>query len=568
MGPQNNVVLREYYLDTYLNSDLDTNFTDKVKADLNVIQDQGWTVILRFAYLDSICNNPTCREPSYSRMISHIQMLDQENVFRDYEGIIVAIQAGFVGVWGDWHDTNSEFGIPGSCATDNLGLNDVQWAHRKGILQALFDATPPSIEILVRIPAFKFHLYDKVATNLSDEETRAPKSRIGFHNDAFLSDMDQNQGTFICKGDRKYMAEDSLYNYVTGETDSALTPAAWTCANAETELAQFHFSSLSTDYLKTIIESWKQNGCYDVISGHLGYRLYLTKAILPSSVTAGGEFCYHIEINNEGYAAPNKEMEAHIVLENTGNGALYSVMVPGVEVRAWLPGDFQTLQGTAGVPAALPLGHYKVHLVLLNKVLGKNNKYFVLMANENGVQNTATRMNSLGQTVDVTSGLCNSQSAAVFNAWQPPGNGCAYKIADGSFEADHIWYPYENEFVTKSGDAKDGNHYISVTNGGAYQDIVFNSSPVTSFELSGWSRGHSASVPNPADYSIFCDLTHADGTETFGYFTNYDVTRTAWSKVVLRVNITQVIQSARCYAMFRNGSGSVDFDNFKMESCS
>ncbi|KAH3706364.1 hypothetical protein DPMN_065750 [Dreissena polymorpha] len=100
MGPQNNVVLREYYLDTYLTSDLDTNFTDKVKADLNVIQDQGWTVILRFAYLDSICNNPTCREPSYSRMISHIQKLDQENVFRDYEGIIVAIQAGFVGVWG------------------------------------------------------------------------------------------------------------------------------------------------------------------------------------------------------------------------------------------------------------------------------------------------------------------------------------------------------------------------------------------------------------------------------------------------------------------------------------
>ncbi|KAH3706366.1 hypothetical protein DPMN_065752 [Dreissena polymorpha] len=65
---------------------------------------------------------------------------------------------------------------------------------------------------------------------------------------------------------------------------------------------------------------------------------------------------------------------------------------------------------------------FQVHFVLLNKVLGRNNKYFVLMANENGVQNTTTRMNSLGHTIDVTSGHCNSQSAAVFHAWQQTGN--------------------------------------------------------------------------------------------------------------------------------------------------
>ncbi|KAH3867634.1 uncharacterized protein LOC127870309 [Dreissena polymorpha] len=190
--------------------------------------------------------------------------------------------------------------------------------------------------------------------------------------------MDQNMGTFKCTGDRTYMADDSRFNYVTGETNDADTPAAWSFANAVNELAKFHYSSLNTDYLKAIIDSWKHPGCYGVISAHLGYRLYLTKAILPLSVTAGGEFCYHIEINNEGYAAPNKEMEAHLLLENTGNGTLYSVMVPGVEVRNWLPGNTQTLHGTAGVPAALPIGQYKVHLVILNKVLGKTTNILFL----------------------------------------------------------------------------------------------------------------------------------------------------------------------------------------------
>ncbi|XP_052251428.1 uncharacterized protein LOC127858376 [Dreissena polymorpha] len=50
---------------------------------------------------------------------------------------------------------------------------------------------------------------------------------------------------------------------------------------------------------------------------------------------------------------------------------------------------------------------------------------------------------------------------------------CAYKVADGSFEGNG-WSPWINGFATKTGDAQDGNKYISVTKGGAYQNIVFN----------------------------------------------------------------------------------------------
>ena len=49
-GSVYNIVFRLYYLDEYVISDLDSSFTDKVKADLEIVKQQGWTVLLRFAY--------------------------------------------------------------------------------------------------------------------------------------------------------------------------------------------------------------------------------------------------------------------------------------------------------------------------------------------------------------------------------------------------------------------------------------------------------------------------------------------------------------------------------------
>jgi len=42
---------------------------------------------------------------------------------------------------------------------------------------------------------------------------------------------------------------------------------------------------------------------------------------------------------------------------------------------------------------------------------------------------------------------------------------------------------------------------------------VYFSLPVTSFTLSGYSRAHSATVSNPDDYSIYCDLTVSTNTQ-------------------------------------------------------
>lgn len=138
-------------------------------------------------------------------MLQHIQMLDSQNVFREYEGVITAIQAGFIGAWGkhliqnfrhdiitvlsqirrykgiikdgffysvsmhtqehskhyytyimmylfyfstgEWHYTNSDFGIPGPCQSGTLGLSQSQWDARHSVLQALLNAAPQSMYV-------------------------------------------------------------------------------------------------------------------------------------------------------------------------------------------------------------------------------------------------------------------------------------------------------------------------------------------------------------------------------------------------------------------------------------
>ena len=48
----------------------------------------------------------------------------------------------------------------------------------------------------------------------------------------------------------------------------------------------------------------------------LGYRLRLTKAVLPDSVVEDSEACFLIEFTNDGYAAPANQRDVKIILRS------------------------------------------------------------------------------------------------------------------------------------------------------------------------------------------------------------------------------------------------------------
>ncbi|KAK3597325.1 hypothetical protein CHS0354_010962 [Potamilus streckersoni] len=149
--------------------------------------------------------------------------------------------------------------------------------------------------------------------------------------------------------------------------------------------------------------------------------------------------------------------------------------------------------------------------------------------------------------------------------------GCfVSNLPDGSFENNpSSWYSFGAGFLRVQSGAKDGNYSIQVTNGGAYQDITF-AAGTKRFIMKGWSRHQGAiSVSNPADYSIYCDITLSDGTYDWGRTATFDPNSiiNVWVSATLQVTETKEIKNARCYTMFRNGVGAVQFDMIEHWNC-
>ncbi|XP_052805800.1 uncharacterized protein LOC128235104 [Mya arenaria] len=585
-GNHINVVLRIYFLTTYIGKDMDAAFTNNVRADMEEAKRNGWSVILRFAYNEAI----GARDNNLRQVLQHIHMLNNSHVFQDYEGIIAAIQAGFIGAWGEWHSSTSDFGEINSCDVD---LSSTEWSNRKNLLEALLNAVPKSIEICVRRPLFKYGIWGKTSTTLQEDESMNDKSRIAYHNDAFLNG-DSDEGTFRCPNERENMENDSLYNVVIGETNSAnQSIKMYGCPIAKQRLAELHFSMLNGGYNENVTNRWKSDGCYPEIAAHLGYRLFLKQAVLPPQVKRGEELCYKIDIGNDGYAAPHKDFEAHLMLKNSIDGHRYSAVIP-MDTRRMQPGATYSQKGSVTVPATLPNGDYQVLLVILHKAVERDNsynmKYNVLLANGGNVQDTARRENNLKHTITITSGQCSLTTEPLLRGWPASigrfpvsdrtdistggssGGSCqsSFSIKDGSFESGgQQWQRYSGGFTVESPGGHDGTNFIQVTDGGARQVIDFSLSPVTEFYLSGYSRFNSgSSVSNSADYSIYCDVTLTDGSSLDAQHKDFPTGSSgSWHQRELHVVSSTPIREAWCYAMFRHGHGSADFDQFKLTTC-
>jgi hypothetical protein len=91
-------LVRKYYrIDPYWNIDVfPQSVLDGIKNDASIIRKEGAKLIPRFAYNFGGANNPPLE-----RMLKHIEQLTP--VLRSNSDIIAFIEAGFIGMCGEWH---------------------------------------------------------------------------------------------------------------------------------------------------------------------------------------------------------------------------------------------------------------------------------------------------------------------------------------------------------------------------------------------------------------------------------------------------------------------------------
>ncbi len=373
--------------------DLPDEILSGFDEDMQILRDNGWKCVLRFAYTERESDKVDATPEWVER---HLQQLKPH--LAAAADVIYVLEAGFVGVWGEWY-YSTNYG------NETQHLN----ANRRRVIEALFANAPEDRFILFRYPMIKTE-YLGHDTPLSAEEgfSGTIRARMGCHNDAFLHDWG-NMGTYASddKSDdpavRQYIATETLYVPNGGETniddDDALAEKRY--VEAPAEMSKYHWSFCGSTYAMPVIRRWRNSGLFDTLNVHMGYRYSLLSGSYSDQAAPAGKANITIRLQNTGYAPIYNERTAYLVLRNEKQ----TISIPlNTDPRRWLPNNVVSLiNEQVSIPADMPEGTYHLYLHLPDKYasLAADPRFAVRMANQN-IWDSATGMNDLGASIIIS----------------------------------------------------------------------------------------------------------------------------------------------------------------------
>jgi surface protein len=376
------VIQRQFFLFLFIDgSTISPSYLANMQTDFNRIRAAGLKVMARFTYTSKTA---TVYQPTKTQILDHIaQLAPVVNANKD---VIVSIQAGFIGQYGEWYTTgSSEFG--------SLNYNlwtTTQLANRKEIVDAMLSQFDASILLQLRTVFYKEALYP------------SGNARIGFVNDAFLN-IDGDQGTFNVNEPNTPNATQtgvfqtaSLTAPITGEAnkpDDLLNPGTRILGpNAVIELDKYNWSLINKGYYLPIIDDWITSGHFNTIAKNIGYRFLLNSS---KFTVAGSNITVVINLTNIGYANSFRNRTAYIVFKNTSTSALFSNALTS-NVNTWYSNV--DINQTFSI-SLLPSGTYNsyLHIPDPSPTISSNPLYAIRLSNT-GVWDPITGYNNLNQT--------------------------------------------------------------------------------------------------------------------------------------------------------------------------
>lgn len=385
------LILVHYYLDNFKSTaTLPAAVLNGFDEDMAVLRNKGMKAIIRFSYVDHD-ENETAYDAPFSIVQQHINQYKSH--WQANADVIFCFQAGIVGAWGEWYYT-SNYG--NKVSTMN--------SARRQVVDALLAAVPADRCIQLRTPKFKTS-YVNSTQPLSESEayTGTAKARLGQHNDAFLYDYD-NMGTYQDTATEKpWLAQETLYVPIGGETDITDVNKAKKWATYEkttAEMSRLHWTFIQSGYATQTTDYWRSNGTFDELNRKMGYRYQLVSATLPDQASAGGKANINIKIKNAGYAPLYNERHAYLVLK--ASGRQYKIQLQ-TDPRRWKPnGVVTTVNEQVTIPSDVPSGTYELYLYLPDAYssIASNPAYAVRFANNN-VWEASSGMNKLNASMTI-----------------------------------------------------------------------------------------------------------------------------------------------------------------------
>ena len=353
-----NITLAHAYvrLDAYRDRPLPDSLLAQLQARFDAARAAGVKLVPRFTYNfpKGLPLAPGDEDAPLPVVQAHIAQLTP--LLRRNADVIAYLEAGFVGAWGEWHDSTS--------ALDRAGPEGA-------ILQQLLRALPRDRFVALRYERDKAAIFGR-ATPATYAEIlgQSDYGRIAHHDDCFLASNDgwatyRPADSASLERQKAFLSAENEHMPQGGETCSAdaVAQPLIQCPNALNELARLHWSQINADYHPRVIALWRAQGCYGQIARRLGYRLRLMRARLPRSVRSGGTLSGWIEVANDGFASPYNMRPVELILRRVGSRR--TVVLPlFVDPRHWSSSSARQVDISAVVPKGLASGSYELLLNL------------------------------------------------------------------------------------------------------------------------------------------------------------------------------------------------------------
>ena len=263
--------------------------------------------------------------------------------------LIFALEAGFIGTWGEWHDSTNG--------------NDTAAAH-KIVLDKELSYFNGLFPVLVRYPG----------DSITYAGTGTPPTGLGLHDDYYASSVDDGgtwstcltsigwclNGQYTQSQLTAYGAQVSTASMFAAEF-GALYPTLQTCSAIDVYSYQLHPQSVSLNiYPSTIGDFLQNNGCATSFFNKVGTRIELQRATIIGNPAAGGNLFVALTMVNAGYGRVIRGRPATLVL--TANGSVVAqipISLADLDLRQLVsssPTSPKTFQFNVTLPSSLPSG--------------------------------------------------------------------------------------------------------------------------------------------------------------------------------------------------------------------
>lgn len=342
--------------------DFDQKFFDSLRKTFEICRNNGSTIGVRFRYDENGVQNP---EPStFDQVLRHVAQIKESGVFEEYKDMIMFVESGFVGAYGE-----------------QWGGKYTTTEHKAQLLDALLDAIPAPIPVTVRTPDIfakwaGIELKD-IAEYKSEPNSKA--SRVGLYDDGYMgSDTDLGTYRYSREKETTWLGNQTLTSYFGGEFSGNLNFAkqynTYLPENAIPEMYKTHLSyingnifQLHKDY--TFGKNYDVQGldnsayygqnCFQFIRDHLGYRFVLKESHIPKRVKQGTWLNFDFSLVNNGFANPTKKQTCEIILEK--DGAFISTVVD-IDPTTWYSGKTTNISLNLKLPGFLEVGKWNIYL--------------------------------------------------------------------------------------------------------------------------------------------------------------------------------------------------------------